>query len=482
MIRINQLDAKTISLQQDNGSVWTADANFRSKTVNNIDVIVQSDIRDQVFTNPYTEVYVNGVVLGSAQQAVIELNKFIGSFKSGGSSGSLAVADDNFFDTAADRDTYFSNNPNKLVVGVNVVVNGVLQQWNGSEWKDMTAIVRGEKGQDGKSAFQIASENGYAGTEQEFNALLSNLTPPMPDADGKIYGIKDEVWQEIVGGGSYTFDTTPTENSENPVTSDGVYKSIKSVSDNVNILIETTNSQGTRISTLETDLQDFVTESEVEQSISEATSVLATKNELSSYVEKTDIVVDSQPIENSTNLVQSGGIYSKNAQQDSALVDHVENDKGYWSKLQEVDNKVISLGALLVQLQNSNNDLKKRVSILEDTPTIVDPVYDMTNGKVLHTPPLIGLLNIEILGVDLIGSGWIAPNNGLIVVDNASIIGLLTPTWIAVNGVKADPSGTVILQLIGGTDSAQISINAGDIITQSGMGNITFYNEIVNYA
>lgn len=33
----------------------------------------------------------------------------------------------------------------------------------------------GANGTDGKSAFQIASENGYTGTEQEFNQTLGNL-------------------------------------------------------------------------------------------------------------------------------------------------------------------------------------------------------------------------------------------------------------------------------------------------------------------
>ena len=35
--------------------------------------------------------------------------------------------------------------------------------------------VPGEKGADGKSAYTAAAENGYTGTEQEFNTTLGNL-------------------------------------------------------------------------------------------------------------------------------------------------------------------------------------------------------------------------------------------------------------------------------------------------------------------
>ena len=35
--------------------------------------------------------------------------------------------------------------------------------------------VPGEKGADGKSAYTAAAENGFTGTEQEFNTTLGNL-------------------------------------------------------------------------------------------------------------------------------------------------------------------------------------------------------------------------------------------------------------------------------------------------------------------
>lgn len=162
------------------------------------------------------------------------------------------------------------------------------------------------------------------------------------------------------------------------------------------------------------------------------------------------------------------------------VVLHAQNDQGYWKMLQMALNQITANQALATKLQQQINDLLTRVAVLENSPVPApEPVYDMTSALTLHTPALLGLLGIEIGSVDLIGTGWTAPGDGLIVIDGASTIGLLTPTWIAVNGVKADPSGAVVLTLLGSDGSSgEIEISEGDVVTQSGMGNITFYKRI----
>lgn len=161
------------------------------------------------------------------------------------------------------------------------------------------------------------------------------------------------------------------------------------------------------------------------------------------------------------------------------ITTHAQNDQGYWNFLQNVANQVTADQALNTQLQIKVNELVARIAVLENNPTPdPEPVYDMTSGLTLHTPALLGLLGLEIGSIDLIGLGWTAPGDGILVVDGASAIGLLTPVWIAVNGVKADPSGTVVLQLLGNGQSGQIEVREGDIVTQEGMGNITFYKRI----
>ncbi len=161
------------------------------------------------------------------------------------------------------------------------------------------------------------------------------------------------------------------------------------------------------------------------------------------------------------------------------LVLHAQNDQGYWAFTQETRNLLTSTQALNSKLQGQIQDLLNRVAVLEDTPPPdPEPVYDMATGLTLHTPALLGLLGITIGGVDNIGTGWTAPSDGLLVVDGASTIGLLTPVWVAVNGTKADPSGTVLLQLLGDGSNGEIEIKQNDVVTQSGMGNITFYKRV----
>lgn len=161
------------------------------------------------------------------------------------------------------------------------------------------------------------------------------------------------------------------------------------------------------------------------------------------------------------------------------LQDHIGNDGGYWQTVLQVQNITQANQALLTQQQTTINDLLVRVAALENAPIADPPSYDMSNPTTLKTPPLLGALGIEIGGINNIGSGWTAPSSGLIVVDGASLIGALTPTWIAVNGTKVDPSSsTAILSLIGGGSSGQFTVAEGDIITEDGMGNVTFYPEI----
>ncbi len=161
------------------------------------------------------------------------------------------------------------------------------------------------------------------------------------------------------------------------------------------------------------------------------------------------------------------------------MVKHAQNDVGYWNTLQQVLNQLTSTQALSTKLQTKIAELETRIAVLENAPAPdPEPVYDMASGLTLHTPALLGLLGIEIGGVDEIGSGWAAPSDGLLVIDGATSIGLLTPVWIAVNGVKADPSGAVVLQLLGDGENGEITISQGDVVTQEGMGNITFYKRI----
>ncbi len=159
---------------------------------------------------------------------------------------------------------------------------------------------------------------------------------------------------------------------------------------------------------------------------------------------------------------------------------HAGNDIGYWNALQSAINKITANQAMLTEQQAKINDLLVRVAALEEAPIDTPPVYDMSDPIVLHTPALLGLLGLEVgaTGPLVLGS-WTVPNDGKIVVDGAAAIGLLTPTWIAVNDEKVAPSGsTTVLTLIGSGSSGEFVVHTGDVITQSGTGNVTYYAEV----
>ncbi len=163
------------------------------------------------------------------------------------------------------------------------------------------------------------------------------------------------------------------------------------------------------------------------------------------------------------------------------VVLHAQNDQGYWSKLQQLEALINNNQAMIMEQNKKIFELQTKVAALEEAPPPEPaPEYNMEDPLVLKTPPLIGLLGIEIGGINVIGNGYTVESDGLVVIDGASTIGLLTPTWIAVNGEKADPaSELIVLTIIGGGNTGQFTVKTGDIITESGMGTVTFYPEKV---
>ena len=81
----------------------------------------------------------------------------------------------------------------------------------------------GTNGQDGKSAYEIAVDNGFVGTEQEWLESLKGQDGQdgiIMDApsDGKVYGRMNANWVEVTGsGGGITVDNILSTTSENPV-------------------------------------------------------------------------------------------------------------------------------------------------------------------------------------------------------------------------------------------------------------------------
>ncbi len=144
---------------------------------------------------------------------------------SGGGSGPIEIPDKYFFNTIELRDSYFSEYPDELILGLLSVVNGVLQKWDGSEWIDISLTVRGpqgekgDKGDIGPQGIQgedgeqgpigpqgEKGDTGLTGEKGDDGAVgpqgepgLDGVITEEPPNDGELYGRKgDGTWSLIL--------------------------------------------------------------------------------------------------------------------------------------------------------------------------------------------------------------------------------------------------------------------------------------------
>ncbi len=68
----------------------------------------------------------------------------------GGNGGPMVIQQNYWFETSTERDSYFLSNPNELQQNIFVIVDGILNQYDGSEWKVITSIIQGPQGIQGE--------------------------------------------------------------------------------------------------------------------------------------------------------------------------------------------------------------------------------------------------------------------------------------------------------------------------------------------
>lgn len=110
---------------------------------------------------------------------------------------------------------------------------------------------------EGRSAYETAKLNGFTGTEEEFNKVLSEIP-----------GIIDSI------------ENQPTEGSKNLITSGGVWAAIdeldKSVGSDITKLEEKVNTNTSNIATIETDITNIKSDiSDLETKVDTNTSDIA---------------------------------------------------------------------------------------------------------------------------------------------------------------------------------------------------------------
>lgn len=96
--------------------------------------------------------------------------------QSGSGNGALTVRDSHVFASNAARDSYFVTNPTEKVKSLYVVSNNTLQQWDGSVWLDMTAVIRGPSGVQGVSGNDGVDGVSVINAVQSGNDLVFNLS------------------------------------------------------------------------------------------------------------------------------------------------------------------------------------------------------------------------------------------------------------------------------------------------------------------
>jgi hypothetical protein len=93
---------------------------------------------------------------------------FYKMFGNADSGGALSVKNQHIFASSGERDTYFSNNPSELIEGLTVTVAGTLQKRTGSNWADVSAVIKGQTGS--------AGTNGTNAPLPAFNYSADGLT------------------------------------------------------------------------------------------------------------------------------------------------------------------------------------------------------------------------------------------------------------------------------------------------------------------
>lgn len=95
-----------------------------------------------------------------------------------GGGGSFVINDAHFFDDDTERDAYFATHADEQIVGTLIKVGTEYQQWDGSSWTNVTAIVTGPKGDPGTDADNIwGTITGTLSNQTDLNNALGSKIP-----------------------------------------------------------------------------------------------------------------------------------------------------------------------------------------------------------------------------------------------------------------------------------------------------------------
>lgn len=248
-----------------------------------------------------------------------------------------------------------------------------------------------------EAAVQISTVKAVSDALKTKQGVLTFDESPVKDSSNPV--TSGGVFTALSGKqDNLTFDSTPTEGSDNPVTSDGIYKAIAAGSSTITLddTVTAESHNGVKSSGIYTAIQAVQTDLDGQKDLISANTdaISAANTKIVSLEENKQTVagelatlsgdvaaldadkmnkmdVDNVPTASSTNLVESGGVYSSIASLSDALVETKT----------EVNNKQDVLTFDDYPEQNSSNPVKSS-GVYSKFQTLQDDVnsrmYKMT--------------------------------------------------------------------------------------------------------
>ena len=266
---------------------------------------------------------------------------------------------------------------------------------------------------------------------------------------------------------SLTFDSTPTEGSGNPVTSDGIYKAIQAGGGETIVLDNTVtkdSQNGVKSSGIYTAIKAVQDDLDGQKTLISANTVAidTAEGKITALEENSKTVatelstlsgevatleadkmnkmnVDKQPTNNSTNLVESGGVYTEIARVSNTAAEALttaankQDALKFDTKPKSGSANPVTSGGLFDKFNTVQNDINLKMSKLTTTEgSMVNDISDRVLPRLVSEPA-----NNNTLATAL--AVW----NAIQAVSKGGRVSVIRTSWVADGTIKYDPTENI---------------------------------------
>lgn len=266
---------------------------------------------------------------------------------------------------------------------------------------------------------------------------------------------------------SLTFDSTPTEGSGNPVTSDGIYKAIQAGGGETIVLDNTVtkdSQNGVKSSGIYTAIKAVQDDLDGQKTLISANTVAidTAEGKITALEENSKTVatelstlsgevatleadkmnkmnVDKQPTNNSTNLVESGGVYTEIARVSNTAAEALttaankQDALKFDTKPKSGSANPVTSGGLFDKFNTVQNDINLKMSKLTTTEgSMVNDISDRVLPELVSEPA-----NNNTLATAL--AVW----NAIQAVSKGGRVSVIRTSWVADGTIKYDPTENI---------------------------------------